>query len=266
MLRCVYVRVFTAVNEVCEGYVFTCVCLSTKEGGGIPACIAGLQAHTGGGRVEVSGLRNSPGPHPGGWSPGPPRGGLSRHTLRQTPPKQTATTAGGTHPTGMHSCSQSIRTGRVGGHQRILWPNFAENCIKVKKIVREARPIFTARKRSLRRLCFYRVSVILSTGGACMVAPGRGHAWLLQGGHLWLLPGGMRGCSGGACVVAPRGVCMVAPRGACVVAPRGGVHGCSWGDVHGEEGGMHGEGGVCVAKEGMRGKGGVCMAKGGHAW
>ena len=30
------------------------------------------------------------------------RGGLSQHALRQTPP--TATAAGGTHPTGMHSC------------------------------------------------------------------------------------------------------------------------------------------------------------------
>ena len=37
--------------------------------------------------------------------------------------------------------------------------------------------------------------------GACVVAPGGGHAWLLWGGHAWLLPGGVRGCSGGgACV------------------------------------------------------------------
>ena len=35
-------------SVVCEGHVFTGVCLSTKAGGGIPACLAGLQAHTGG--------------------------------------------------------------------------------------------------------------------------------------------------------------------------------------------------------------------------
>ena len=29
---------------------------------------------------------------------------VSQHALRQTPPGETATTADGTHPTGMHSC------------------------------------------------------------------------------------------------------------------------------------------------------------------
>ena len=65
--------------------------------------------------------------------------------------------------------------------------------------------IITARKRSWRRLCFYRYLSVhnggrawllggraLLLGGACMVAPG-GHAWLLQGG--------MCGCSAGACMV-----------------------------------------------------------------
>ena len=51
--------------------------------------------------------RGSPGSHLGG-SPGPHPGAcVSQHALRQTPPpppKQTATAAGGTHPTGMHSC------------------------------------------------------------------------------------------------------------------------------------------------------------------
>ena len=58
-------------NEVCEGYVFTGVCLST-----------------------------------GGGCPGPGAGGcVSEPALRQTPPsQQTATAADGTHPTGMHSC------------------------------------------------------------------------------------------------------------------------------------------------------------------
>ena len=60
------------------------------EGSGL----GGLQAHSRG---------VSPGPHLGG-SPGPHLGGLSQHALRQTPPQQMATAAGGTHPTGMHSC------------------------------------------------------------------------------------------------------------------------------------------------------------------
>ena len=121
-----------------QGYVFTCVCDSVHRGGvgipayivggiqaslaarslggGIPACLAGLQAHTQG-EVEESGLgrgclkahtwgvsrptlgegspglhqgvsrptpRGYPGPHPGG-STGPHLGG-SQHALRQTPP------------------------------------------------------------------------------------------------------------------------------------------------------------------------------------
>ena len=118
--------------------------------------------------------------------------------------------------------------------------------------------IFTARKRSLRRLCFYTCHSV--HGGACMVARGGmcgcsgggEHAWLLGGGMHGCL-GGMHGCSGGACVVAlgggiwllPGEACMVA-WGACIVAPgghvwlpggawllQGGMHGCSWGGVHG---------------------------------
>ena len=74
--------------------------------------------------------------------------------------------------------------------------------------------LITARKRSLRRLCFYRrLSVhrggcawLLGGGcvvaqGACMVAP-RGACVVARGGHTWLLQGGVCGCSGGACVVA----------------------------------------------------------------
>ena len=136
--------------------------------------------------------------------------------------------------------------------------------------------IFTARKRSLRRLCFYRCLSVHTGGacmllggvrgsrGACMVAPG-GCAWLPRG-HAWL-PGGMHGCSWEACMVA-QGVCVVAPGGcvvaqgaymvalggeACVITP-GGMHGCSgghvwllWGVVALE--GMHG----CSWGGGMRG-------------
>ena len=93
---------------------------------------------------------------------------------------------------------------------------------------------------------FLHMSVILSTGGACVVAPG---------GHAWLLPGG--------CVVAPRGG-MRAWGAACVA--KGGVHGiggCAWrrgcvGGMHGK-GGVHGEGGHVWQR-------GACMVKGGHAW
>ena len=99
-------------------------------------------------------------------------------------------------------------------------------------------PVITARKRSLRRLCFYTcLSVILFTGGggvhgcwgACMVAGGtcvvtrgvhvcRGHAWL-PGVCAWL-QGGMHGCRG-AYMVAEG--CALLP-GGCVVV--GGMCGC----------------------------------------
>ena len=61
---------------------------------------------------------------------------------------------------------------------------------KVKNYIQD---IITARKRSLRRLCFYRCLSFCPQGGC---------VWLLWGGHAWLLPGGMHGCSRGACVVA----------------------------------------------------------------
>ena len=98
------------------------------------------------------------------------------------------------------------------------------------------------------KVMFLQVSVILSTGGVCMVAPrggmcgcsggaymvAWGHVWLLGGacvvalgGHAWFLggmcgcsggmcgcSGGVHGCSGGACMVALGGVVA---RGVCVV-------------------------------------------------
>ena len=107
-------------NKVCEGYVFTCVRLSTggggaawypsmpcrwypsmpcrSLGGGIPACLAGFQAHTQG-ELEGSGQGRVSRPTPGG---------VSKHALRQTPPPAhlTAIAAGGKHLTGMHSCNK----------------------------------------------------------------------------------------------------------------------------------------------------------------
>ena len=69
------------------------------QGAGIPACIAGfcpggVPRPIPGGKLRGLAWGGSPGPHPG----------VSQHALRQTLPQQTATAAGGTHPTGMHSC------------------------------------------------------------------------------------------------------------------------------------------------------------------
>ena len=73
-----------------------CVC-PRGGGGGILACIAGFQAHAGGGELRgLAGGGGSRGLHPGG------AGGLLRGGWR--PPPVMATAAGGTHPTGMHSC------------------------------------------------------------------------------------------------------------------------------------------------------------------
>ena len=84
----------------------------------------------------------------------------------------------------------------------------------------------TARKRSLRRLCFYRC-VSVHRGGACVLPGGAcvlpGGVWLQGGmcgwGCAWLwgacmVAGGVSGCRE-ACMVVGGGACMVA-RGACV--------------------------------------------------
>ena len=91
-------------NEVCEGYVFTPVCHSVHRGeclgpgpGGRLGGLAGgggVQAHTQGGGVQAQ-----------GWCPGQGPGEcIPACTEADTPLQQTATAAGGTHPTGMHSC------------------------------------------------------------------------------------------------------------------------------------------------------------------
>ena len=75
--------------------------------------------------------------------------------------------------------------------------------------------VITARKRSLRRLCFYRC-LSVHTGGmrGCF---GGVHVFLGGGmcGFFW---GGMRGFPGGACMVGPAEV-------ACVVFLGGGMCG-----------------------------------------
>ena len=121
----------------------------------------------------------------------------------------------------------------------------------------------TARKRSLRRLCFYRCLSVHGGGGVCGCSWGVGACMVAAEGVGWGVLGSMCGCSGGcmvahrgggmcgcswggvhghswgACVVALGGACVVAPGGACVVAP---------GDMHGE-GGHAWQRGACVAKE-----------------
>ena len=84
-------------------------CLAGLQGVGIPACLASFQAHTQG-EVEGSGRgvsRPTPSgvswPTPGGFSRPTSCGGVYQHALRQTP-SPTATAAGGTQATGMHSC------------------------------------------------------------------------------------------------------------------------------------------------------------------
>ena len=68
-----------------------------RWGGGVEGSGQGsLQAHTLG--EGEWGLQA----HTRGVSRPTPRGGESWHALKQTPPM--ATVAGGTHPTGMHSC------------------------------------------------------------------------------------------------------------------------------------------------------------------
>ena len=79
-----------------QGNIFTSMCqeFCPRGGGVIPACIAGgipacLAAGLQVGLLPVGGV-----PAPGGSAPG---GAWWR-------PPGTATAAGGTHPTGMHSC------------------------------------------------------------------------------------------------------------------------------------------------------------------
>ena len=125
------------------GGIPACLAAGLQRGGGIPACLAGFQAHTQGGSLGGSGQRGVSRPTPkgevegdlaGGGPLGPhPRGklrgnwprGVSRPIPRGSalggdlllggclvpgclcvwrPPPRMATAAGGTHPTGMHSC------------------------------------------------------------------------------------------------------------------------------------------------------------------
>ena len=74
------------------GGIPACLAVGIQRGG-IPACLAGFQAHT---QREVEGDLAR------GVSRPTPRGSIPACTEADPPP--TATAAGGTHPTGMHSC------------------------------------------------------------------------------------------------------------------------------------------------------------------
>ena len=71
-------------SVVCEGHVFTGVCLSTKVGGVVSQHALQVSRPTLGGSPDPH-PGGSPGPHLGG-SPGPHPWGVSQHALRQTPP------------------------------------------------------------------------------------------------------------------------------------------------------------------------------------
>ena len=143
----------------------------------------------------------------------------------------------------------------------------------------ENNDIFTAHKRSLRRLCFYRClsvhggACMVALRGVCVVAPGGMHG-CSRGAHVVAPRGGMRGCSwgeGDMCGCShggvhgcPVGACMVAPRGhAWLLWGRGGMHGCSWGACVVAPGGC-----AWLLLGGMYGcsQGCVCGCSGGHAW
>ena len=105
--------------------------------------------------------------------------------------------------------------------------------------------IFTARKRSLRRLCFYR----------CLSVHMGGRAWFYSGGHAWFY-------LGGHVVLFGRGVCMVL-FGGCAWFYSGGMHGFIRGTC------MVLFGGACVVLfwgHAWFYSGGMCGFIRGHVW
>ena len=116
----------------------------------------------------------------------------------------------------------------------------------LQQVQRDFPSYFTARKRSLRRLCFYRCLSVHTGGGvhgfiwgACVVLFG-GCAWFYLGGMRGFILGGMRGFIWGACVVLFGGACVVL-FGGCVWFYSGGMCGFIRGGMHGFiRGGMRG--------------------------
>ena len=176
-------------NEVCEGYVFTGVCLSTQGGacmvapggcmvapggGGMHGCYRGVCMVAAGGLCGCSqGCVHGCSRGRNAWLIHGDMHGCSR----------------GRHAWllhgDIHGCSWGACMVAAGGHAWLL----PEACVVAPGGVRGC-----------------------SQGGHMWLFLGK-CVWLLPGGHAWFLWGGLHGCS--------RGMCMVAPRGACVVAPRG---------------------------------------------
>ena len=103
----------------------------------------------------------------------------------------------------------------------IYWLNDTFLCTLIREYIsRETYIIITARKRSLRRLCFYRC-LSVHTGGVCMVLFGEGGVCGFIGGHAWFYLGGVCGFIWGE-------VCVVLFGGHARFY-LGGVHGFIWG-------------------------------------
>ena len=117
-----------------------------------------------------------------------------------------------------------------------VWPGF---------VYGKAEDFITARKRSLRRLCFYR----------CLSVHRGGGVWFYSGGHVWFYLGGMHGfIRWGHAWFYSGGVCGFI-WGMCMVLFRGHAWFYSGGHAWFYLGGMHGF---------IRG---ACMVLfGGHAW
>ena len=114
-LTCLIYNIITArKRSLGQGYIFTGVCHSVNRGGApLPLC-QGDQTHHGDSpsrptpRGEIEGDQvqaHNQGGNSGGSDPGPhPRGKFRGIRTRHPPPPKRTTAAGGTHPTGMHSC------------------------------------------------------------------------------------------------------------------------------------------------------------------
>ena len=127
-------------------FLHLCVILFTERVGFL-ACITSHMTRSGGGGL-----------HPGGciWGMG----------VGQTPPSPELGKRGGTHATGMLSCSSSFHGNNFsrqvpsdGSSFGVDWELVDPRLIAVKKF------FITTRKRSLRRLCFYTCESFCSQGG-----------------------------------------------------------------------------------------------------
>ena len=115
----------------CEGYVFTGMCLST--GGCLPQCMLGNPP----GADTPLGSRHPPGADtpqgadtPGSRPPGADTPLGEDPPGSRQPPLQTATTADGTHPTGMHSCYNR----KIPANQNLPEDNSLNETITVKSL------------------------------------------------------------------------------------------------------------------------------------